>query len=205
MTAEKTATKEIKARNLFFFPLKKIHFGFAFCSFSVIIYSLVLCNRSLTCLTTLNLYVFPLKKCSENTKSSFHFIFFHSLWEYMNCDFSLTVANSSLAINYMGSRFGTLTMSVYSLIICWVWLYSDQYYLMTVTTGGTFQGYFSFHCHLTVGRKYHCEFICPSSSFFPNQKQEENPWFSSSKSPMFYLQHKPCGCLRDRPCKEGES
>lgn len=126
-------------------------------SLSVIIYSLVLCNRSLTCLTTLNLDVFPLEQCSENIKFFFYFILFESSGEYMNCDFSLTVVNSGLAINYTGSRFGTLTVSVYSLIICWVWLYSDQYYLMTVTTSGTFQGYFNFYCHLTAGRKCHCK------------------------------------------------
>lgn len=158
MTDKTPATKEMKARSLVFFHSGKhisdLHSAH---SLLVIIYSSVLCNWSLTCLTTLNLDVFPLEQCSENTKFFFYFILFESLGEYMNCDFSFTVVNSGLAINYTGSRFGTLTVYLYSLIICWVWLYSDQYYLMTVTTSGTFQGYFNFHGHLTAGRKCHCK------------------------------------------------
>lgn len=91
-------------------------------SLSVVIYSLVLCNRSLTCLTTLNLDVFPLKKCSENTKSFFHFTFFDSLQECMNWNFSFTVANSSLAVNYVGSRFGTVCL-------CRVFLSAESDYI----------------------------------------------------------------------------
>lgn len=70
MKAENPATKEIKARNPlldenFLHSRKYISDLHSTHSLSVIIYSLVLCNRSLTCLTTLSLDVFPLEKCSE--------------------------------------------------------------------------------------------------------------------------------------------
>lgn len=71
MTAEKKQLRKLKQEIFFFLflPTQENTFfqiSILFHSFLVIIYSLVLCNRSLTCLTALNLDVFPLVKSSEN-------------------------------------------------------------------------------------------------------------------------------------------